>query len=118
MMDLGHKKLEVWKRSVKLVGAIYEVTSGFPRDEQYGLINQARRAAVSTPANIAEGASRSSGKERRRFYEIVRSSLAELDTHLEIAIELEYKTDSELTELSKEMTEIFAMLSAMVTNAR
>ena len=118
MMDLGHKKLEIWKRSVKLVGSVYGITSDFPPDERFGLTNQARRAAVSTPANIAEGASRGSSKERRRYYEVARSSIAELDTHFEIAIELGYKTESELNPLTNEMTEIFAMLSGMMSNTR
>ena len=94
MLDLAHKKLDVWKRSVKLVSAIYRASSIFPGEERYGLTSQARRAAISTPANIAEGAARSSTKEKRRFYEIARSSIAELDTHLEIAIELDYTNES------------------------
>jgi len=59
----SHKDLEIWKRSVDLVTAIYEVTKSFPKEEVYGIINQMRRCAISIPSNIAEGAARNSGKE-------------------------------------------------------
>lgn len=86
MIKLKHKELKVWKLSIDLIAAIYDLTTSFPTHERFGLTDQIRRSAVSVASNIAEGSSRSSGKERSRFYEIARSSLVELDTQLEIAV--------------------------------
>jgi len=63
-----HEKLEVWKRAIEFVVTVYKMTESFPRDERFGLISQIRRAAVSVPANIAEGAARHSSKEFRYFW--------------------------------------------------
>jgi four helix bundle protein len=87
---LNHKNLDVWQLAVKFVSFIYEITSKYPKDELFGLANQTRRDAVSISANIVEGSSRKSLIERKRFYEIARSSLVEVDNHLEIAIVLNY----------------------------
>ena len=63
----NHKDLEVWKQSIDLVDAVYRMTKTFPPEELYGLVNQMRRAAVSIPSNIAEGAARASKKEFTQF---------------------------------------------------
>ncbi len=114
MLKLSHKNLNVWKKSILLVKEIYLLTRNFPPDEKYGLISQLRRSAVSVPSNIAEGASRKSEIERKRFYEIARSSLVEFDTQIEIAIELEFVNLNEIEKIENLANEIFAMLSAMV----
>lgn len=114
MLDLGHKNLIVYKRSIELVSEIYTKTNGFPSEERYGLVSQIRRSAVSVPSNIAEGASRRSFIERKRFYEISRSSLVELDTQIELSIHLKYLTLNETVSIEKLTNEIFAMLSKMV----
>lgn len=114
MLKLNHKNLKVWKKGILLVKEVYLITRKFPAVEKYGLISQMRRAAVSVPSNIAEGASRRSENERKRFYEIARSSLVELDTQIEIAIELEFVNKNETEKIDKLANEIFAMLSAMV----
>ena len=93
MLKLNHKNLEVWQLAVKFVSFIYKITSEYPKEELFGLTNQTRRASVSISANIAEGSSRKSLAERKRFYEIARSSLVEVDNHLEIAITLNYLND-------------------------
>ena len=80
MLRLAHKQLEVWKVSIDLVSRIYDLTTDFPSSELSGITNQLRRASVSVPSNISEGAARSSHIERKRFYEIARSSLVEIDT--------------------------------------
>lgn len=113
MLKLNHKKLTVWIKSIQLVKIIYSITTRFPKEELYGLTSQLRRASVSVPSNIAEGAARRSKDERSRFYEIVRSSLVEIDTQIEISLELEYFERNEIRELEKLANEIFAMLSAM-----
>lgn len=90
----------------------------FPKEELYGLILQIRRAAVSINSNIAEGASRKSVLERKRFYEIARSSLVEIDTQIEICYELGYIKPEKTVNLEKDINEIFALLTAMIKNTR
>ena len=114
MINLSHKKLDVWKASIKLTAIIYELTLLFPNHELYGLTSQLRRASVSIPSNIAEGAARKSAKERRRFYEIARSSLVEVDTQLEIADKLNYLSDNDLNKVENKLDHIFAMLSNLI----
>lgn len=80
MVKLKHKNCNVWKLSIEFTATIYERIKKFPKSERYGLISQLKRTAISAPSNIAEGAARSSAKKRRRFYEIARSSLVEIDT--------------------------------------
>ena len=114
MINLSHKKLDVWRASIKLTAIIYELTLLFPNHELYGLTSQLRRASVSIPSNIAEGAVRKSAKERRRFYEIARSSLVEVDTQLEIADKLNYLSDNDLNKVENKLDHIFAMLSNLI----
>ncbi len=114
MLELKHKKLKVWKLAMEFVIKIYELTEKFPTKEMYNLISQIRRSAVSIPSNIAEGSARSSSNERRRFYEISRSSLAELDTQLEIALDLTYCRQEDLDKISKQMNHLFASLSKLI----
>ncbi|MDR3235900.1 MAG: four helix bundle protein [Prevotellaceae bacterium] len=87
---MNHKDLEVWKTSMDLVVTIYSITKQFPKEEQYGLVSQMQRAAVSVPSNIAEGCGRKSHKETHHFLSIALGSLAEIETQLLIAIRLEY----------------------------
>lgn len=86
----SHHQLDAWKESMKLVKMIYHVTAGFPKEELYGLTSQMRRAAVSIPSNIAEGAARNSNRELLQFLIIARGSLSELETQLLIAKDLGY----------------------------
>ena len=89
----SHKDLDVWKRSMHLVDSIYKVTKSFPNDELYGLTNQMRRAAISIPSNIAEGAARNSKNEFIQFLYISLGSLSELETQTIIANRLGYLTN-------------------------
>ena len=100
MLNLSHKKLDVWKLGIELVKQVYDLANNFPKEELYGITNQIRRAAVSIPNNIAEGSARISNKEKCRFYEIARSSLVEVDNLLEVSIELKYVNLTELTEIN------------------
>ena len=77
MLDLSHKKLEVYQIAMKLLVEVYKLTKNFPKEEQYGIIQQIRRAVVSICSNIAEGAARVSKMEKRRFFEVSRSSAVE-----------------------------------------
>jgi len=83
-----HRDLDVWRDGIELVKTIYFLTKRFPDDERYGLSSQMRRAAISIPSNIAEGAARGSRPDFARFVGIARGSIAELETQLAIAVEL------------------------------
>ena len=84
-MKRSHRDLKVWQEAISLVEIIYRLTTAFPKEEQYGLTSQMRRAATSVPANIAEGAARSGTRELLHFLSIATGSLSELDTHIEVA---------------------------------
>ena len=86
----GHYKLEAWKRARELVLSVYRRTQAFPKEETFGLAAQMRRAAVSIPSNIAEGAARAGEREFAQFLSIARGSLSELETQLLIATDLGY----------------------------
>ena len=86
----GHYKLEAWKRARELVLNVYKLTQMFPKEETFGLAAQIRRAAVSVPSNIAEGAAREGEREFAQFLNIARGSLSELETQLLIATDLGY----------------------------
>ena len=86
--------MPVWTASMELVEAFYMATRSFPREEIFGITAQIRRAAVSVPANIAEGAARKGTAELIQFLHIANGSLSELDTHLELARRLGYLNDS------------------------
>ena len=90
MNDKPHKNLDAWKLSFEFVKEIYSATASFPSDEKFGLTSQLRRAAVSLPTNIAEGAGRKSTKEFINFLSIALGSVAELDTLLLLSKELKY----------------------------
>ena len=85
-----HQKLDAWQEAIRLVKMTYLITQSFPKEELYGLTAQMRRAAVSIPSNLAEGAARSSKKELAQFISISKGSLSELETQMIIASELGY----------------------------
>ena len=116
MLDLSHKNLEVYKIALLLVKEIYTVTKLLPKNELYGLTSQLLRAAVSVSSNLAEGAARKSSKEKKRFYEISRSSLVEVDTQIEICMLLEYVKKENLVQLEKYSESVFRMHSKMIGN--
>lgn len=118
MLNKPHKKLEVWQKSVYLVQEVYKLVSQFPVNEEYGLISQIRRCAVSIPANIAEGAARQTKKEFIQFLHVSQGSLSELDTHLEISIRLGYVTNNVLEKVVIEMDQIDKMLTSLIKSLK
>ena len=92
-----YSKLGVWNDAITFVTNIYKLTENFPKSEIYGLTSQIRRAAVSTPSNIAEGPARKSNKEYSQFLSIALGSIAELDTQLIIAKNLTYLEEAGYT---------------------
>jgi len=115
-LERKHRKLRVWQAAVELVESIYQVTAAFPREEAFGLTGQMRRAAVSVPANIAEGAARNSTKELLHFLSVASGSLSELDTHLEIAGRLGYVVD--VTSIREKADGVFALLVGLAASLR
>jgi four helix bundle protein len=113
-LQLNHQRLEIYKWSKQLVVECYRVTESLPKEEKYGLVSQIRRAAVSVHLNTAEGSSRKSETERRRFFEISRSSLIEIDAAFDIAFELEYLKNIELTKLKIQIISCFKLLTGLI----
>jgi four helix bundle protein len=108
-----YKELNVWKLSREFCSSIYSITTKFPQDEKFGLTSQLRRAAISIPSNIAEGASRSSKKDFARFLEISIGSSYEIETQLLIASDLKYISKENSVELSQTIISIIKMLSKL-----
>ena len=117
-MKRAHKNLEVWQESVTFATAIYKATEAFPKSEIYGLTSQMRRAAVSVPSNVAEGAARSSAKEFAHFLSISGGSLSELDTQIQIAANLGYISQLQKQELDKNLDSIAAKLAGLIRNVK
>jgi len=113
-LQLAHTKLDVYKCSKELALSCYLLTRKFPEAEKFGMVQQIRRAAMSIHLNIAEGCSRKSKTERRRYLEISRGSVFEIDTDLDIALELKYTTTEEMDQTGKLIVRTFSMLSAML----
>ncbi len=116
MLILSHKNLEVYRLSLQLMEETYKITKSFPKDEQYILVSQLRRAAISVCSNIAEGASRISKREKKRFYEIARGSIVEIDTQLEISCILKYSEKEKQVLILSIIASLFKMLSKMILN--
>ena len=95
----SYRDLRVWQSAMELVVDVYRLTGKFPKNEDYGLTSQVRRAAVSVPSNIAEGHARVSGKEFHRFLLIALGSLAELETQLMISEKLGYSSPENIQDL-------------------
>lgn len=115
-LKLNHQKLEVYKASRIFVLECYKLTKSFPSDERFGMISQVRRAALSVHLNIAEGASRKSEKERKRYYEIARGSIIEIDAALDIATELDYLKELNIELLGDSMVNCFKLLSGLINS--
>ena len=113
-----HKDLEVWKASIEMVTKIYQATRNFPKEEIYGLTNQMRRAAVSVPSNIAEGAGRNSSKEFLQFLYFATGSLSELETQIIIAYNLQYINNEQKQDIDIFINTIFKMLSGLMQSVK
>ncbi|MDO9256272.1 MAG: four helix bundle protein [Bacteroidales bacterium] len=109
------KDLFVWQKGIELVNDIYKATKKFPKDELYCLTSQIRRAAISIPANIAEGWGRGTTKNYIQFLEISRGSLFELNTLIIISHNQEYIRKETCDEIENKLNEIGKMLNAMIT---
>jgi four helix bundle protein len=113
-LQLKHTKLDVFIASRDFVLECYRITKNFPADEKFAMISQIRRAALSTHLNIAEGSSRKSLPERKRFYEIARGSVIEVDTAFDIAVQLNYCTQDCVKQLGEELVKTFKLLCGLI----
>lgn len=109
-----HQQLDVWKRSFAFVTKIYALTNGFPADEKFGLTSQIRRAAVSVPVNIAEGAARKSKKEFVQFLHISLGSASELDTLILLCGELKLIDPKQVEQLNEDLHVTYKMLRGLI----
>ena len=109
-----HKDLDVWIYGIEFVTELYQDTAKFPKEEIYGLTSQMRRAAVSIPSNIAEGAARNHKTEFRQFLYISLSSAAELETQLIISERLSYITKFQKEKLIEKLNTISKMLQGLI----
>ena len=108
------RDLDVWKLGKKIVVNVYQVTKEFPKDELYGLVGQVRRAGLSIPSNVAEGFNRIHNREYRQFLYIALGSCAELETQIEIALELGYLSQVNHDELLEDMDHESKMLRNLI----
>jgi len=108
----------VWQRGIDLAVEIYMITKFLPKEERYGLSSQMRRAAVSIPANVAEGHAREGLLDYIRFLGLSRGSVAELDTHLEIVRRLDYVTDTQLERSWRFVDEVRSKLVSLQYSLR
>jgi len=109
----SYRDLLVWQKSMALAKAIYKITADFPSDEKFGLISQLRRAAVSVPSNIAEGQARNTTGEFVQFISHAEGSLAELDTQLTLAVELDFLSPEKASPCMDSITELRRMLNGL-----
>jgi four helix bundle protein len=109
-----YRDLIIWQKSLALVTEIYKITKLFPKDETYGLTAQMRRCAVSIPSNIAEGYGRNSSSDYVRFLRIAMGSLYELQTQLEISLNLKYLKADDFKKFYESSREVERMISSMI----
>ena len=109
-----YRDLEVWQKSMDLVVEIYQLTRLFPKDEQFGLTSQIRRSVTSVPANVAEGQGRLHKGDFLRFLSIARGSLAETETHLMVAVRLEYLDKDQARNVWALLQEVGRLLNGLI----
>jgi four helix bundle protein len=110
----GFRDLLAWQRAYGLALDVYRATGTFPRDELFGLTSQMRRAAVSVPANIAEGYERRTQGEYSQFLRIARGSLGELETYLKLSLDLGYIDQSKAKAMSDQRAEVGRLLNGLL----
>ena len=113
-LTLNHQKLDIYQASRSFVFECYRLSKALPAEEKFGMISQIRRAALSVHLNIAEGASRRSEVERKRYYEVARGSVIEIDAALDVANMLEYLNNIDTKQLGELLVRCFRILSGLI----
>jgi four helix bundle protein len=111
---ITYKDLDVWQQTRILVKTVYQLTKKFPREEQFGLTNQIRRAVISIPSNIALGCGRNHSKDSIQFFFIARASIYELETQIIVACDLEYILEHELLIVTDQITRCKKLLNGFI----
>ena len=114
----SHRDLIAWQKAMDLVVETYKVSRDFPKEELYGLTSQMRRAAMSVPANIAEGQGRRLSGEFIHFLGNARGSLLELETHLEIALRLGYIEQKMYQPVQDQIQEVGRILNGLIRSIK
>jgi four helix bundle protein len=114
----SYRDLEVWQKAIDLVESVYKLTKKFPADERFGLASQLQRAAISIPANIAEGYGRSHLGDYLHHLSISRGSLAELETHLIIAVRLKFVSREDTINTWESSQRVGQMLTKLTQSLR
>ena len=109
----SYKDLDAYKESKALVILVYALLKKFPREEQYALCDQLRRAVISIPSNIAEGRGRTSAKEQAHFFEIAFGSLMEVDCQIDVACDLGFVSPKDVEQVVKQVRAIASLLSGL-----
>jgi len=116
---MDYRDLIVWRKSMDLAVQVYIDTSSYPKEEQYGLTSQMRRAAARIPSNIAEGQGRrSTDNEFVRFLQIALGSLCELETQLELSVRLKLINVDRATQLRPDVDEVGRLLNGLIRSKR
>src|SRR6266487_6834568 len=113
-IKLTHKTLKVYEAIRQLTKEVYALSMKLPAEEKFNMVQQMRRAALSVKLNLAEGSTRKSQIERKRFYEVSRGSVVEIDAVFETAVDLNYYKEDQLNEIAELLNKCFAMLSNMI----
>lgn len=113
-LNLAHTKTPVYNEARLFVLDCYQLSNRLPAEERFNMVQQIRRAALSVHLNIAEGCSRKSVAERRRYFEIARGSIIEIDAALDVASDLQYVQSVDLIHLEAHMLSCFKQLSALI----
>jgi len=113
-----HKDLDVWRKAVDLSVDVYQFTKEFPREEMYAMSSQMRRAAISIPSNIAEGAARRTDKDFIHFLYIALGSASELDTQCEIGCRIGLLDEASREKLQRRVEEVSKMLYGLIRSVR
>ena len=111
----NYESLEVWKKAMELVKEVYTISKSYPKEELYALTSQTRRAAISIPANIAEGVGRNYRKDSIQFFHVSRGSLYELETLLNIAARLDFIAKQDFNGFSNKINECIKILNGLIT---
>ena len=108
-----HEKLEVWRISKALAGRVYLITSGFPKEERFGLVDQMRRASVSVMFNLAEGCGRTSARDQAHFSQLAFGSLLELDAQFQLSLDLGFLLAADYQDIRQSVVELVKKISAL-----
>jgi four helix bundle protein len=118
MLNLNHKKLITWQKSIEVLPMIYAICEKLPKEEKFNLISQIKRAALSISNNIAEGSARISVADRKHFYVMSRSSLVEVDNCLEAMLILKFVSKEDIIAIEKEVETLIKLITALMNSTK